>query len=149
MRVSTNEHKPFSRRILLVLLVFLLIALVVLAPAPSLLPGAFAETATLVATAPLPIDDSAGFTPNPSGYLADNAGYQDASISVKVQMTRAYDTDIMMVTIQVADASQIRTAMASRYGSTSTAFGNTLPSVKTRCWPSTAIFSPFTAAAIW
>lgn len=126
MRVSNNEHKPFSRMIRLVLLVFLLIALVVLAPAPSLLPGAFAETVTLSAVAPLPIDDSAGYVPNPDGYLPDNAGYQDASISVKVQMTRAYDTDIMMVTIQVADASQIRTAMASRYGSNSTAFGNTI-----------------------
>jgi len=126
MRVSTYKHSSFPRRLRLALLVLLILILTVLAPSPSLLPGAFAETAALVAAAPLPIDDSAGYTPNPDGYLPDNAGYQDASINVSVSMTRAYDTDIMLVAVQIADASQLRTSMASRYGSTSTAFGNTM-----------------------
>ncbi|NLI20939.1 MAG: phosphodiester glycosidase family protein [Clostridiales bacterium] len=126
MRVTTAEHKLFFRRLRLVLLFLLLLSLILLAPSASLLPGAFAETETLVAPAPLPIDDSAGYPPSPDGYLANGAGYKDASLSVEVAMTRAYDTDIMLVTIRVADPSQIRTAMASRYGSNSTAFGATI-----------------------
>ena len=41
-------------------------------------------------------------------------------------MDRAYDTDIMLVTVRIADPSQIRTAMATYYGSNATVFGSTL-----------------------
>jgi len=114
------------RLLRLIVFVFLLLALVVLAPSASLLPSAFAEDLTLTAEEPLPIDSSPGYEPDPDAYLADGAGYQDASISVLVTMDRAYDTDIMLVTIRIADPSQIRTAMSSYYGSTSTDFGYTM-----------------------
>lgn len=123
MRVSNSEHRSILHRLRLVLLLLLLLALIILAPSASLLPGAFAETAVLTAATPLPIDDSPGCLPNPAAYLANDAGYQDASLSVTVQTTRAYDTDIMLVDVRVADPSQIRTAMAARYGTTATAFG--------------------------
>ena len=126
MRVSTPEHKAFTRCLRLVLLLLLILALAVLAPSASLLPSAFAESVALNAVTPLPIDDSPGCVPDAAAYLADNAGYSDASLRVDVQTTRAFDTDIMLLTIKVADASQIRTAMASNYGSNATAFGATI-----------------------
>ena len=126
MRVSTTERRACLRRLRLLLLLLLVLALIVLAPSASLLPGAFAETAALHAATVLPMDDSPGCEPDPAGYHADGSGYDDASISVSVSTTREYDTQIMLVTIRVADASQVRTAMASRYGSNSTAFGNTI-----------------------
>ncbi len=126
MHGTTSKHKTPLRWLRIVILLLLLLALIVLAPSASLLSSAFAQETALVAAAPLPIDDSAGYPPNPDGYLADSAGYADASLSISVQMTRAYDTAIMLVTIRVADPSQIRTAMASRYGTNATAFGSAI-----------------------
>ena len=126
MRVSTSEHRPLLRWLRLLVLLLLILALGVLAPCASLMPGAFAETAALVASAPLPVDDSAGNPPDAAAYLPDDAGYLDASLSVTIQKTRAYDTEILLAAVRVADPSQIRTAMASRYGSNSTAFGTSI-----------------------
>ena len=110
----------------LIVFILLLLALVVLVPSASLLPGAFAQAAELYAEAPLPIDNSPGYKPDPDAYLPDDAGYLDASLSVRVEMTRAYDTNIMLISVQAADPSQIRTAMATYYGSNATAFGSTI-----------------------
>lgn len=126
MQGMTSKHKTLLRWLRLFILLLLLLALTVMAPSASLMSSAFGEETALVAAAPLPIDDSAGYTPSPDGYLADNAGYMDASLSISVQMTRAYDTAIMLVTIRVADPSQIRTAMAARYGTNGTAFGTAI-----------------------
>ena len=67
---------------------------------------------------PLPIDDSPGLPAPQEYYLPDGVGYEDESLSVRIEKTRAYDTDILLAYVTVADASQIRTAMAGRYGST-------------------------------
>ncbi|NLV59412.1 MAG: phosphodiester glycosidase family protein [Clostridiales bacterium] len=126
MRVSSPTPKPFARRLRLLVLLLLLLALILLAPCPSLMPSAFAEDNILQATAPLPIDDTPGCMPDPAGYREDGTGYWDASITVDVSMTRAYDTHIMLVNIRIADPSQLRTSMASRYGTNTTHIGSVL-----------------------
>lgn len=104
--------KVLWRVLILVMMLFLL---AVLLPSSAPVSGAFAEMAVM---APLPIDSSAGPEPDPNGYLADNAGYQDESLSISIEETRAYDTTILVARITVHDASQIRTAMAGKFGST-------------------------------
>lgn len=123
MHRSSGKQGTWVRWFRLVIFLLLVLALAVLVPSASLLPSAFADSLTLSAPAPLPIDDSPGYQPDPAAYLADGAGYQDASLSVRVEMDRAYDTDIMLVYIQVADPSQIRSGMASYYGSSATEYG--------------------------
>ena len=72
--------------------------------------------------APLELDAASGHMPNAENYLADNAGYQDETISVSIETTRAYDTTIMIARIKITDPSQIRTTMAGRYGQTGGSF---------------------------
>ncbi len=97
------------------LLVIILMLLMVLLPSPAPISGAFAESNLLQS---LPIDDSAGPVPDESLYLADDTGYQDDSISVQIEQMREYDTYILIAHITIADASQLRTAMAGKFGST-------------------------------
>ncbi len=80
--------------------------------------GAQAEAAY----APLAIDAAKGPKPNTANYLPENAGYEDETISVRIETTRAYDTTIMIARIKISDPSQIRTAMAGRYGQTGGSF---------------------------
>lgn len=126
MRTPATSHSSPHRWLRLILLILFLLALAVFAPSASLLPGAFAQADGLYAEAPLPVDNSPGYLPDPAAYLPDNAGYLDASISVKIEKTRAFDTDILLAAVQIADPSQIRTAMAAYYGSTATSFGATI-----------------------
>ena len=86
------------------------------APA-RVLPGGFAA---------LPIDDSPGLEAPLQNYLPDNAGYEDESLSVRIERRRAYDTDIMLAYVKIADPSQMRTAMAAKYGSTKVVFPKVL-----------------------
>lgn len=74
------------------------------------------------ALAPLPVDDSCGPEAKAENYLPDFAGYEDESLSVRIETMRQHDTTIMIARVKVADPSQIRTAMAARYGSTGTVF---------------------------
>lgn len=60
--------------------------------------------------APLPIDSSPGPKPDPKAYLADQAGYEDESITVQVYKDRAQDTNVLVARVQIKDASQLRTA---------------------------------------
>ena len=53
-------------------------------------------------------------------YLPDNAGYEDESLSIRIETMRAHDTTIMVARVKIAHPSQMRTAMAARYGSTGT-----------------------------
>lgn len=96
------------------LLFGMLLALAFLLPSAAPLSAAFAETVL----APLPIDNSAGPKPAEDHYLADGSGYQDDSLTVKIEQIRQYDTNIMVAHIQIRDASQMRTAMAGSFGST-------------------------------
>lgn len=75
---------------------------------------------------PLAIDDSPAPEAKAENYLPDSAGYEDESLSVKIETARLHDTTIMIARVKVAHPSQIRTAMASRYGSTGTVFPNKL-----------------------
>ncbi|MBQ9008217.1 MAG: phosphodiester glycosidase family protein [Clostridia bacterium] len=72
--------------------------------------------------APLPFDSSPGLPGIPDAYLPDYAGYEDETLSVRIETTRAYDTTIQLVYVKIADPSQMRTAMAGRFGSTSLAY---------------------------
>lgn len=85
-----------------------------------------AATALSEGFEPLPIDDSPAPEAKAENYLPDGAGYEDESLSVRIENTRLHDTNIMIARVKVADPSQIRTAMASRYGSTGTVFPNKL-----------------------
>lgn len=70
---------------------------------------------------PIPYDEPTPYAPHKDCYLPDKAGYLDPSLSVRVEMMRAYDTDIMLVWVQIADASQLRTATWQPYPSKSIA----------------------------
>jgi len=78
--------------------------------------------AAQTAYAPLELEAASGPKPNVANYLPDNAGYEDETISVKIETTRAYDTTIMIARIKITDPSQIRSAMAGRYGQTGGSF---------------------------
>lgn len=59
----------------------------------------------------LPIDDSAGLPPQPTGYISANE-YRDSTISVKVGSGRWHDEcDYWFADIVIQDASQLRTAV--------------------------------------
>ena len=79
---------------------------------------AFAQSAY----APLEIEATSGHKPNEANYLPDNAGYEDETLKVSIETTRAYDTTIMIARVKITDPSQIRTTMAGRYGQTGGAF---------------------------
>lgn len=64
---------------------------------------------------PLPIDMSPGMRPDEASYLPDQAGYEDASISVRIYKDRAYDSNILYAHIKIQDPSQLRTAPASTW----------------------------------
>ncbi|GHU73095.1 exopolysaccharide biosynthesis protein [Clostridia bacterium] len=108
-----------SNAVRVIVLLLLLLTLMCLVPSAALLPDALAEDAA--AFVALPIDNSFGKKPNLDGYLPNNGGYEDESISVSISMDRAYDTNIMIAWVRIADPSQIRTTMAGNYGSTSLA----------------------------
>ncbi len=67
--------------------------------------------------AKLPLD-VAGIKANKNCYLPDQKGYEDPSLKVRIETDRAYDTNVMLAYVEIADASQIRTTMADRYGTT-------------------------------
>ena len=96
-------------RVLLLLLMLGLLTMLLPSGAP--ISAAFAEVLT-----PLPIDDSAGNVPTLLGYLENGAGYEDASISIHIEVMRAYDTTIQVARIKITDASQLRTGMAAKFG---------------------------------
>lgn len=68
----------------------------------------------LTSLTPLEInEDAAPYTPRAANYLADKAGYEDASIKVSIITDRAYDTNIMIALIDIASPTQLRTYRAS------------------------------------
>ena len=93
------------------LLLALLTALMFRAALGALVDGALAE-------GPYPalsLEAEKGGAPLESGY--DGLSYHDDTITVTVEETRAYDTTILIARVTISDPSQIRTAMAGRYGS--------------------------------
>ena len=99
------------------ILLALLAALMFAVPSGALIEGALAESAYPA----LSLEAEKGGLPLESGY--DGLSYRDDTIAVTVEETRAYDTTILVAHVTVSDPSQIRTAMAGRYGSDTQAPG--------------------------
>ncbi len=64
----------------------------------------------------LPVDETGGFPPLEAGYISETE-YKDDTIQVSFEYGRAEETDWTAVYVTVAHPSQVRTAMAGRFGS--------------------------------
>ncbi len=91
------------------------------AAAGILLFGALLLSGAAAEFAPLPIDDSPAPKAKAENYLPDNGGYEDESLSVKISSYRVFDTTVTVARVKIAHPSQMRTAMAEKYGSTRSA----------------------------
>lgn len=82
----------------------------------------FGCTASLAETVfePLPVDAQKAPKPAEQYFLPDLGGYEDPSLKVTIEEMRLHETNILVARVKIADPSQIRTAMAARYGSTGT-----------------------------
>ena len=69
----------------------------------------------------VPFDPSMPFSPQDKKYYPAYVGYHDASLDVRVEYTRAYDTTIQLVWVQIAHPSQMRAALCRPYPSKSAA----------------------------
>ena len=90
----------------------------------TVLPAAYADELPAGVT-PLPIDFTGGYPLQADGFLGDWE-YQDPSIHVVISSGNYQDTLYWAADIQVADASQIRTASADGFDSNMTIRGETL-----------------------
>lgn len=101
-------------------IVLLLALLLVLVPSPISTYDAFAEVVEL------PLDASGGLPLDWSGYTSDTH-YEDPSITVDITWGgRIYDTNYVYAVVQIANATQLRTAMAGRYSDDETRRGSQL-----------------------
>lgn len=69
---------------------------------------------------PIALEETKGRMPRSESYLPDTGGYEDGSLSVRIETLRAYETNILVARVKITDPSQLRTAMAGRYGTTGT-----------------------------
>lgn len=83
-----------------------------------LLAVCFASAGNALAHVSIPLEAESGPLPSELNYFADGSGYRDESVEVRIERVRAYETEITIARVRIADPSQIRTAMAGRYGST-------------------------------
>lgn len=91
---------------------------------PMLLTGA--QASAQAQYEPIPLEDPVGRVPKAECYLPDEGGYEDGSLSVRIETIREHDTNIVVARVKIADPSQIRTAMSARYGSNSNALPHKL-----------------------
>ena len=84
------------------------------------------EAAAQAAYEPIPLEAEVGLPPRPEGFLPDMDGYEDGSLSVRIETMREHETNILVARVKIADPSQLRTAMATRYGGTGTALPDKL-----------------------
>ncbi|MEG0864635.1 MAG: phosphodiester glycosidase family protein [Clostridia bacterium] len=101
------------RKIVYMLVLFLMMIVLLGLPSGALVADAYAEDSMPA----LALNAQKGGMPSAEGYLADGAGYEDESLHVNIEQVRAYDTTILVARIAIKDASQLRTAMAGGYGS--------------------------------
>ena len=113
MRQGGNGVKQPVRIALLCAMIILLAFLV---PAPGLAEEAVYSIAIDADTAPVPPEE---------GYLSAME-YQDPTLQVTIETDRYLETDIWIARVKIADASQLRTAMAGRYGTQKVAFVSTM-----------------------
>ena len=64
---------------------------------------------------PIPLGQETPYYPHVNGFLPDHAGYVDGTISVRVESREIQHTKVQFTWIQIADASQLRTELASPY----------------------------------
>ncbi len=107
--------------LVLALLVFLVPSATPLAIGEEAYPAYVPVTLEADGVTPLDYQADAPYAPHAGGYLPNRGGYIDPSLSVRVAYTRAYDTAIQLVWVQVADASQLRAASYKPYPSKATA----------------------------
>lgn len=113
MRQGGNGVKQPVRIALLCAMIILLAFLV---PAPGLAEEAVYSIAIDADTAPIPPAE---------GYLSAME-YQDPTLQVTIETDRYLETDIWIARVKIADASQLRTTMAGRYGTQKVAFVSTM-----------------------
>ena len=102
-----------------VLLALMLLCMLVLVPSGAII--AHAEIIDI----PLDVKPADLIEPLAEGYLSDWE-YEDPSISVRIEKGRIYETNYMVAYVKIANASQLRTAMAGRYSDDGKEFGRTL-----------------------
>lgn len=71
--------------------------------------------------APMDYQAEAPYAPHADGFFPDGMGYQDDSLSIRIQEFRAYDTTCMAAWVQVASPTQLRAALNKPYPSKATA----------------------------
>lgn len=120
-----------KKRMLCWLVPLVLLLLLIPFVVPSALPAAGAEGLDLPGYAPVelanpdptPIDlsvDVVPYAPHPEAFLENSTGYLDSTISVKIDERVIDGTKVLFTWVQIADASQLRTALWSpwpRHGS--------------------------------
>lgn len=94
----------------------MIVLLAFLVPAPGL-----AEDGVY----PIALDAEAAPAPLAEGYLSGTE-YQDPTLQVTIETDRYLETDIWIARVKIADASQLRTTMAGRYGTQKVAYVSTM-----------------------
>lgn len=94
----------------------MIILLAFLAPAPGLAEEGVYPIDIKAEAAPVPLED---------GYLSESE-YKDASLHVLIETDRYLETDIWIARVKIADASQLRSVMAGRYGTQKVAYVSTM-----------------------
>jgi exopolysaccharide biosynthesis protein len=64
---------------------------------------------------PIPLDQETPYYPHTDGFLPDHAGYRDGTISVRVESRIIQTTKVLFTWIQIANPTQLRTALAADY----------------------------------
>ncbi|MBP3522260.1 MAG: phosphodiester glycosidase family protein [Clostridia bacterium] len=82
--------------------------------------------AAQAAYSPIAMEETVGRKPVAEAFLPDLGGYEDGSLSVRIETMREHETNILVARVKIADPSQLRTAMATRYGGTGTALPDKL-----------------------
>lgn len=84
------------------------------------------KAAAQAAYPPIAMEETVGRKPVAEAFLPDLGGYEDGSLSVRIETMREHETNILVARVKIADPSQLRTAMATRYGGTGTALPDKL-----------------------
>ena len=71
-------------------------------------------------------DPAVPYAPQTEKYYPAYSGYQDESLSVRVEYTYAYDTTIQLTWVQIAHPSQLRAATCRPYPSKSVAYASVI-----------------------
>lgn len=63
----------------------------------------------------LPLSGAAPYPPVATAFGADGYSYDDGTLSIRIEKTVAFDTNVYYAYVRVSDASQLRTALAADY----------------------------------